>query len=284
MEAQGTARLHYQNSHRRRGGRARLQYPDELRPLPPYENWILPAISKAINDGENIEEEVIQLSIPPTMKATAYRSMYAYGNHIRVKSAETNLVTMDSGVAAVFGTTCRSSVNDRNPIEAEVEYVGYVEEILELNYGTTCVIVLLCNWVRANHRGAGATMKRDEYGFTLVNFNHMLPISEDSFAFPIHVEQVFFSNDPGSELGWKVVLKNEPRSRRVECAKDKMVEVPCLTLGNDSNYSGLADPTLDAGDVEHDDSADDNDEGQDINEVDLEDNSDYLGISSSDEE
>jgi cytochrome c oxidase assembly factor CtaG len=47
---------------------------------------------------------------------------------------------------------------------------------LELDYCSTCVIVLLCNWVRANHRGAGATMKRDEYGFTLVNFNHMLPI------------------------------------------------------------------------------------------------------------
>jgi hypothetical protein len=77
------------------------------------------------------------LNIPPTIKAIAYRSTYAYGNHIRVKSAETNLVTMDYGVAAVFGTTCHSNVNDKNPIEAEVEYVGYMEEILELNYGTT---------------------------------------------------------------------------------------------------------------------------------------------------
>jgi hypothetical protein len=201
-----------------------------------------------------------------------------------MKSVETNLVTIVSGIAAIFETTCRSSVNDRNLIEAEVEYVGYMEEILELNYGTTCVIVLLCNWVRANHRGVWTTMKRDEYRFTLVNFNHMIPISEYSFAFPIHVEKGFLSNDPGSEPRWKVVLKNEPRSRRVECAKDKMVEVSCLILGNDSNYSGLADPTLDASDVEHDDSADDNDEGQDIHEFefDSEDNSDYIGISSSD--
>ncbi len=52
-------------------------------------------------------------------------------------------------------------------------------------------------------------MKQYEYGFTLVNFNEMLPFSEDSFAFPIHVEQRFFFDDP-SKLGWKVVLKNEP--------------------------------------------------------------------------
>jgi hypothetical protein len=146
--------MQYQNNDRRKGWRARVQYPEEVRPLPTYEKWILFAISDAINDGEKIDEEIIQLSIPPTLKATAYRSMFAYGNHIRVRSAETHLVTMDSGVAAVFGTTCRSSVNDKNPVNVDVEYVGYVEEILELNYGTTCVIVLLCHWVRANYRGA----------------------------------------------------------------------------------------------------------------------------------
>jgi hypothetical protein len=55
-------------------------------------------------------------------------------------------------------------------------------------------------------------MKRDEYGFTLVNFNEMLPFSEDSFAFPIHVEKIFFSHDL-SKLWWKVVLKNEPQGK-----------------------------------------------------------------------
>jgi len=125
--------LQYQNYHRRRGSRARVQYPEELRPLPTYEKWILSTISDAINDGEEIDEEIIQLSIPPTLKATSYRSMFAYGNRIRVKSAERHLLTMDLGVAAVFGTTCRSSVNDKNPVNVDVAYVGYVEEILELN-------------------------------------------------------------------------------------------------------------------------------------------------------
>ena len=66
-----------------------------------YEKWILSAISDAINDGEKIDEEIIQLSIPPTLKATAYRSMFAYGNHIRVKSAETQ-----SGYNGFWSCSC----------------------------------------------------------------------------------------------------------------------------------------------------------------------------------
>jgi hypothetical protein len=38
-------------------------------------------------------------------------------------------------------------------------------------------------------------MKQDEYGFTLVNFNEMLPFLEDSFAFLVHVEQILFFDD-----------------------------------------------------------------------------------------
>jgi hypothetical protein len=99
--------------------------------------------------------------------------MYAYGNHIREKSAKTNLVTMDFGVAATFTTMCKPSGQDYSPIKAYLEYVGWIEEKLELDYGTTCVIVLF--WVKANYKGTRAIMKQYEYGFTLVNFNEMFP-------------------------------------------------------------------------------------------------------------
>lgn len=58
------------------------------------------------------------MSIPRTMKATAYGFMYLYGNGIRVKSVETNLVTIDFEVATIFGTTYYASVDDINPIDA----------------------------------------------------------------------------------------------------------------------------------------------------------------------
>ena len=57
--------------------------------------------------------------------------------------------------------------------------------------------------------GPWATMKRDEYGFTLVKFDHTILYSANSFAFPLHAQQVFFV-DNVAHLGYKVVLQKEP--------------------------------------------------------------------------
>ncbi len=65
--------------------------------------------------------------------------------------------------------------------------------------------MLLCNWVKVIYVGNSATIKRDEYDFTLINFNFFIPISNASFVFPIHIEQVFFfsrSQGKGMEGGF----------------------------------------------------------------------------------
>jgi hypothetical protein len=103
-------------------------YPLELDLLPSYENWLPKALSSTKENGENIDPKAIQLFLLPTLKATSYRTMYAYGNHIHVKSVETNLVKMDFGVVVTFTTMCKSSGQDSSPIKAYLEYVGWVEE------------------------------------------------------------------------------------------------------------------------------------------------------------
>jgi hypothetical protein len=85
---------------------------------------------------------------------------------------------------------------------------------LEFNYGVLKIIILLCNWVKTNYRGSNATVKREEYGFTFVNFTSFIPTSNLSCTFPIHVEQVFFSKDP-KERKWKVVLQKDPHGRHI---------------------------------------------------------------------
>jgi hypothetical protein len=54
---------------------------------------------------------------------------------------------------------------------AKLEYIRWVEKSLELNYGVLKIVVLLCNWVKVNYSGNSATMKRDKYGFILVNLS-----------------------------------------------------------------------------------------------------------------
>ncbi len=48
--------------------------------------------------------------------------------------------------------------NDYKLVLAKLEYVGWVEEILRLNYRVLNIVVLLCNWVKAKYVRRNATM------------------------------------------------------------------------------------------------------------------------------
>jgi len=132
------------------------------------------------------------MSMSLMLEAKSYRSMYAFENHICVVNAKEHLTTNDNGITAMFEQVCVSRPNDQRPILAHLECVGWVEEILELNNGVLNIVVLLCNWVKANYSKSNATVKRNEYGFILVNFGSLILIFDQSFAFPLNVEQVFF--------------------------------------------------------------------------------------------
>jgi hypothetical protein len=60
--------------------------------------------------------------------------------------------------------------SDCNMRTANLEYIGWVDEIIGVDYGKFELLVLYYTWVQANRIGARAIMKRDEYGFTLIKF------------------------------------------------------------------------------------------------------------------
>jgi hypothetical protein len=126
---------------------------------------------------------------------------------------------------------------------ANLEYVRWVEEILAVDYGRYELVVLYCNWVMTNMVGHNATMKRYEYGFSLVNFDRLVSLSAESFTFPLHVEQVFFADDLNNH-GWKVVLQKEPKGARVVSNKYSMLEIGCLSLGNVEEHCELVPASL----------------------------------------
>jgi hypothetical protein len=235
MEMEARRKLREEIRRRSRGRRA--DYPPVARDET-FSAWFPAVVERDLAASSHVEEDVKNLTLPPSCEAKSYRSMYAYGNHIRVRSAEGELTTSDSGVAATFSQACRSNRKDRNHTVANVEYVGWVEEIIGVDYGKFELLLLYCKWVQATWNGPRATMKRDEYGFTLVRFEHTIPYSSDSFAFPLHAQQVFFVDDV-AHPGWKVVIRKEPRSARVPCTAEGRPNLDCLSLQNDGDHRGL---------------------------------------------
>ncbi|KAL7250092.1 hypothetical protein ACSBR1_012148 [Camellia fascicularis] len=83
-----------------------------------------------------------------------------------------------------------------NPVEGEVAYYGYVTDTIELYYSYDHRYVLfMYDWID-NNKG----LKQDGFGFTLVNFNHLLYTkkqnSNEPFILSSQAQQVFYVNDP----------------------------------------------------------------------------------------
>jgi hypothetical protein len=54
-----------------------------------------------------------------------------------------------------------------------LKYVGWVEEIINMDYEKIKVVVLYCTWAQANRSGTRATMKCNEYDFTFFKFDSL---------------------------------------------------------------------------------------------------------------
>ena len=81
-------------------------------------------------------------------------------------------------------------------------------------------------------------MQRDRYGFTIANFNRMDgKVHSNSFAFPMHCQQVFFSSDP-TRPGWKIVCRTDVRGRRGRLELNQSVPA-IIEVENDGQFEGL---------------------------------------------
>jgi hypothetical protein len=99
-----------------------------------------------------------------------------------------------------------------------MEYVGWIEKILELDYNGHCIIMLLCSWNKARSAGTNATIQRDGYSFIVAK----LPgpdsrVGSKFFAFPINIQQVFYC-DAKENSAWKVVYRVDVRSKTIRSA------------------------------------------------------------------
>ena len=215
-----------------------VRYPTELSDLPKFASWLTARVKSSRDSGAHVDDDVVQYGQPPERYAISHRKMYAFGMHFRCRSAEGGLVTCDSCVVGTFTRQMPWGLRNGRPMERTDEYVGYIDEILELDYRNHCTTVLVCDWVQQSHDPRNSNVQRDRYGFTIANFNRMDgKVHSNSFAFPMHCQQVFFSSDP-TRPGWKIVCRTDVRGRRGRLEFNQSVPA-VIEVGNDGQFEGL---------------------------------------------
>ena len=224
------------------GRRSHIQYPTALSRLPEFALWLEEEVGKAAQTNDKPTEDVINGSRLPERMATGYRAMYAHGMHLRIREAEQDKVTSDSGVAAAVSERRRRRDNEVVDEIDTAEYVGWIEEILELNYRSHCCVVLVCSFIPGVQGVRNSKVERDRYGFLLGNFISTMPIGPKSFAFPTQCQQVFFSKDVkwNEEWGgdWKVICGTDVRGKRGNL-DIYQPNIEMLSIGRDSDFIGI---------------------------------------------
>lgn len=107
----------FRRQQRQGGRRVRFAYPRDLSLLPEFSSWVLEEVRREQQAGLVVDAQVLDTVRGPLEVATAYRSMYTYGNHFRIRSSEQSLQTADSGVAATFRQVCRNGLSDGNAVD-----------------------------------------------------------------------------------------------------------------------------------------------------------------------
>lgn len=72
--------------------------------------------------------------------------MWAYNQHFRIKKKDSNRMTFDYGVMLDFDQASRASTKDTNLIEGKIQYVGKIQEILQLDFRSFKCVLFKCKW------------------------------------------------------------------------------------------------------------------------------------------
>ena len=163
-------------------------------------------------DGFPVPAQLESLHCPPSEFAKSFNAMWAYGCHF-VCSPETGPtnVAFDSGIAAI----------PPSPTCTEID-VGILKNIVMVTYvGLNCVL-MEASWIKSSDQGR-RVVKKDPLGFWIVQYASRETRRKDNpYVYPSAVSQVFFIDD-SIDSSWKVVLRHDPRSKRIEGDKDILV-------------------------------------------------------------
>ena len=137
------------------------------------------------------------LALGPQKSARRFTGYIINGVRYHTRNREKKRTTQNSGVMLKATTENYASARDQSPILGEVTFYGILTDIIELCYANDVKYILFkCDWVDT----ARGTVKKDDFGFTLVNFKHLLYArnqpSDEPFILASQAQQVFYVADP----------------------------------------------------------------------------------------
>ena len=118
------------------------------------------------------------------------------GSNFTQENEKMGKKTHNSGVVVTVEVSIFASAKDMNPISSHISYYGMLTNVIELHYlSGNRVILFKCDWWDVINIGNG--IKNDEYGFTCLNFEHII-CTDEPFVLASQAKQVFYvqnSND-----------------------------------------------------------------------------------------
>ena len=231
------------NSWRNLPRRTRGPRPQQMQPL---DLWMRAYIQGAKDNGEDIGEELFDIAFGVQEEYKSYRSMYAYGRHLRREDVDTNCLTNDCTIGARFEV--------ENGVTKD--FIGIIEDIMEVNLGSMKQTVLKVRWFDNN------TKLNANYFYSIdtskvTSCNH---ITSQPFVYADDVEQIFFA-DVESDSNWKYVLQSHARKYMIF---DNMA---AQVFDDGRHVTGLlAGENPPDENVEEEDIEEDNDDAQDTSD------------------
>ncbi|WMV49463.1 hypothetical protein MTR67_042848 [Solanum verrucosum] len=161
----------------------------------------------------NISNDIKALAQGPCYFARRFKAFHMNnGYRFRTKQYEEFMQSQNSGVLVVLMTESYASTTDSAPKSGNITYYDTLNDIVELNYYEKFKVVLFkCDWVDVTQ---GRGVMKDDLGFTLVNFSHLIHsgdrISDEPFVFAGQAQQVIFVQDP-EDHEWFVPRSIKPQ-------------------------------------------------------------------------